>query len=48
MTVIVDKKGAGCSLWLHVQSLPVYDYREALRASTRISPPREGEYEEEG
>ncbi len=48
VTVIVDKKAAGCSLWIHVQSLPVYDYREALRASTRISPPREGEYEEEG
>ena len=48
MTVFVDRKGPGCSLWLHVRGVPVYDYREALRASTRISLPREGEYEEEG
>ena len=48
VTVIVEQKGAGCSLWLHVQGMPIYDYREALRASTRVSAPREGEYEEEG
>ena len=48
MTVVVDKKASGCHLSLHVQGLPVYDYREALRPSTRISPPAEGEYEEEG
>ena len=48
VTVVVDKKASGCRLSLHVQELPVYDYREALRPSTRISPPAEGEYEEEG
>lgn len=48
VTVIVDRKGAGCPLSLHVQGLPIYDYREALRPSTRLSPPAEGEYEEEG
>ena len=48
MTVGIDRKGAGCPLALHVQGMAVYDYREALRASTRLSPPTEGEYEEEG
>ena len=48
VTGVVDKKASGCRLSLHVQGLPVYDYREALRPSTRISPPAEGEYEEEG
>ena len=48
VTVVIHKKASGCCLSLHVQSLPVYDYREALRPSTRIRPPSEGEYEEEG
>jgi hypothetical protein len=48
VTVVVDAKAAGCQLSLHVQGLPVYDFREALRASTRIYAPAEGEYEEEG
>jgi len=48
VTVIIDSKSAGCRLPLHVQSMPVYDYREALRPSTRISFPSEDEYEEEG
>ena len=48
VTVIVDRKGPGCPLWIHVQGTPVYDYREALRASNRIALPSEGEYEEEG
>jgi hypothetical protein len=26
----------------------LYDFREALRPSTRLGPPEEGEYEEEG
>ena len=46
--VVLDKKAPGCGLSLHVQGMAVYDYREALRASTRISLPTEGEYEEEG
>lgn len=48
VTVVIDKKSPGCGLSLHVQDMAVYDFREALRASTRISPLPEGEYEEEG
>ena len=48
VAVIIDRKAPGCGLSLHVQGMPVYDYREALRPSTRIIPPAEGEYEEEG
>ena len=48
VTVLVDLKSPSCVLPLHVQGLPVYDYREALRPSTRISPIEEEGYEEEG
>ena len=48
VTVVVDQKSPACTLPLHVQDLPVYDYREALRASTRLGPSEEEEYEEEG
>jgi len=48
VTVVVDQKSPVCTLPLHVQDLPIYDYREALRASTRLGPPEEEEYEEEG
>ena len=48
VTVLVDRKSPSCVLQLHVQGLPVYDYREALRPSTRISPIEEEGYEEEG
>ena len=48
VAVVIDKKAPGCRLSIHVAGMPVYDYREALRRSTRISPPTEGEYEEEG
>jgi hypothetical protein len=48
VTVFVDRKAPGCTLSLHVQGFPVYDYREALRPSTRISPMEEEGYEEEG
>ena len=48
VAVVIDRKGPGCPLLLHVQGMAVYDFREALRASTRLSPPTEGEYEEEG
>jgi len=43
VTVVVDVKAPGCGLSLHVQHLPVYDYREALRPPTRFLP-----FEEEG
>jgi hypothetical protein len=48
VTVVVDKKSPGCLLTLHVQDLPLFDHREALRASTRLGPAEEEEYEEEG
>jgi hypothetical protein len=48
VTVLVEEKAAGCRLMIHVSGLPLYDYREALRPSTRIGPPAAGEYEEEG
>ena len=45
VTVVVDLKSPGCPLTLHVQDLPLFDYREALRASTRLGPPEEEEFE---
>jgi hypothetical protein len=32
---------------LHVRNLPIYDYREALRPSTRIHPAEHEDFEEE-
>ena len=48
VTVLVDRKSPSCALSLHVEGLPVYDYREALRPSTRVSPIEGEGYEEEG
>ncbi len=48
VTVVVDAKAAGCIIAIHVQDMPIYDYREALRPSTRLGAWSEGEYEEEG
>ena len=48
ITVVVDEKAPTCAIALHVRDLPIYDYREALRPSTRLGPPEEEEYEEEG
>jgi hypothetical protein len=48
VTVVVCEKSPACTLPIHVRDLPLYDYREALRASTRLGPPEEEEYEEEG
>ena len=48
VAVVVEEKGAGCVIPLHVSNLPVYDYREALRPPTRFLPIEEEEYEEEG
>ena len=48
VTVLVDRKSLGCALSLHVEGLPIYDYREALRPSTRVRPIEEEGYEEEG
>ena len=48
VTVVLEEKAPGCVIPLHVRDLPLYDFREALRPSTRLGPPEEGEYEEEG
>lgn len=45
--VVVDDKSPSCSMPLHVRDLPIYDFREALRPSTRLGPPEEEEYGEE-
>jgi hypothetical protein len=46
-TVVVDQKAPGCQVRLHVRNLPIFDYREALRPSTRISPAEHEDFEEE-
>ena len=48
VTVVLDEKGTGCVIPLHVRDLPLYDHREALRPPTRSLPLEEEEYEEEG
>ncbi len=47
MLVVLDSKSTGCVNPRHVSGLPLYDYREALRPSTRLGPPEEEEFEEE-
>lgn len=44
--VVLDAKSTGCVNSRHVSGLPLYDYREALRPSTRFNPAEE-EFEEE-
>jgi hypothetical protein len=46
VTVVIEEKSPHCPMLLHVRDLPVYDYREALRPSTRPGLPEEEEYEE--
>ncbi len=46
-TVVVADKAPTCQIHLHVRDLPIYDYREALRPSTRISPSEHEDFEEE-
>jgi len=48
VTVVIDAKAPGCVISLHVQQLPIYDFREALRPPTRFLPLEEEEFEEEG
>ena len=48
VTIIVEQKATGCPSTLHVTGFPLYDHREALRPPTRLGPPPEEEYEEEG
>jgi hypothetical protein len=47
ITVVVDEKAPGCQMGLHVRDLPIYDYREALRPSTRVNRPEHEDFEEE-
>ena len=47
VTVVVCDKSPICAIPLHVRDVPLYDYREALRPSTRLGPPEEEEFEEE-
>jgi hypothetical protein len=44
---MLETKSVGCVNTRHVSGLPLYDYREALRPSTRLGPPGEEEFEEE-
>ena len=46
VTVVVEQKGPGCPLALHVRDLPLFDHREVLRPSTRLLPPIEEDYED--
>ncbi len=46
--VMLESKAPGCVNPRHVSGLPLYDYREALRPSTRLGPIGEEEFEEEG
>lgn len=44
--VVLESKSVGCMNPRHVSGLPLYDYREALRPSTRLGPAEEEEFEE--
>jgi hypothetical protein len=48
VTVILEVKAPGCTNPRHVSGLALYDYREALRPSTRFGMIEEEEFEEEG
>jgi hypothetical protein len=45
--VILETKSTGCVNPRHSSGLPLYDYREALRPSTRLGFIEEEEFEEE-
>ena len=45
--VVLEAKSTGCMNPRHVSGLPLYDYREALRPSTRLGAREEEEFEEE-
>ena len=48
VTVMLDLKSPSCAVSWHVSGLPLYDYREAIRMPTRLLPPKEEGFEEEG
>lgn len=45
--VVLETKSTGCVNPRHTSGLPLYDYREALRPSTRLGFIEEEEFEEE-
>ncbi len=45
---VIERKAGRCPIPFHVEELPIYDHREALRPSTRPRPTEEEGYEEEG
>jgi hypothetical protein len=45
--VVLDTKSTGCVNPRHVSGVPLYDYREALRPSTRLGFLEEEEFETE-
>ncbi|MCX6549767.1 MAG: hypothetical protein NTY02_01965 [Acidobacteria bacterium] len=48
VTVVLDHKSPACLVSGHVSGLPLYDNREAIRMPTRLLPPKEEGFEEEG
>jgi hypothetical protein len=48
VTVVIRRKADRCTIAIHVTGLPVFDHREALRPATRVSPPPQADFEEEG
>jgi hypothetical protein len=48
ITVVVETKAPACRVSIHVSGLPIYDYREALRPSTRLITHEHEDFEEEG
>jgi len=45
--VMLENKASSCTNPRHVSGLPLFDFRESLRPSTRLGPPGEEEFEEE-
>jgi hypothetical protein len=48
VTVVLDAKSPTCVVSWHVGGLPLYDNREAMRMPTRLLPPKDMGFEEEG
>ena len=47
VTVVLERKAAGCPIVVHVGGAPIYDHREALRPATRPVAPVQPDYGEE-
>ncbi len=46
VTVVVQRKSPACHMSIHVDGLPVFDHREALRPANRPLPPVQSDYED--